>query len=78
VTAKQDGVDTFSDFHVAQGGHHYSGDACCPSGFEPALDYTTLSKGETTEGWVIFDVSSRHGEVVITDYDGKRLGAWTF
>ncbi len=79
VKALQDGVDTvYGDLHVAQGGHHYSGDACCPDGFEPTLDYATLSKGEKSEGWVIFDIRSRHGEIVITDYDGKRLGAWKF
>jgi hypothetical protein len=79
VVAKQDGVDTvWGDLHVSQGGQHYEGQACCPDGFEPALDYVTLSKGETHQGWVVFDIRSRKGEVVIADYDGKRIGAWKF
>ena len=79
VKAFQDGVDTpFTELHVAQGGTHYDAGACCPEGFKPDLGYKTLSKGETAQGWVIFDVASRHGEVVITDFDSKRLGAWKF
>jgi hypothetical protein len=79
VKALQDGVETvYGDLHVAQGGRHYAGDACCPDGFDPTLDYATLSKGEVSEGWVIFDIRSRKGEIVITNYDGKRLGAWKF
>jgi hypothetical protein len=79
VVAKADGVDTvYGDLHVNQGGQHYEGDACCPDGFKPTLDYATLSKGETSQGWVVFDIRSRKGEIVIADYDGKRIGAWTF
>jgi hypothetical protein len=79
VKALQDGVETvYGDLHVVQGGKHYPGDACCPDGFKPTLDYATLSKGEVSEGWVIFDLRSRKGEVVIANYDGKRLGAWKF
>ncbi|HTE69339.1 MAG TPA: hypothetical protein VK942_11365 [Actinomycetes bacterium] len=79
VKAFQDGVETvYGDLHVVQGGKHYPGDACCPDGFKPTLDYATLSKGETSEGWVIFDLRSRKGEIVIANYDGKRLGAWRF
>jgi hypothetical protein len=79
VKALQDGVETvYGDLHVVQGGKHYPGDACCPDGFKPTLDYATLSKGEVSEGWVIFDLRSRKGEVVIADYDGTRLGAWRF
>jgi hypothetical protein len=79
VKALQDGVETvYGDLHVVQGGKHYPGDACCPDGFQPTLDYATLSKGEVSEGWVVFDLRSRSGEVVIADYDGKRLGAWKF
>jgi hypothetical protein len=79
VKALQDGVETvYGDLHVVQGGKHYSGDACCPGGFEPTLDYATLSEGEVSEGWVVFDLRSRTGEIVIANYDGKRLGAWKF
>ncbi len=79
VKALEDGVDTvYGDLHVAQGGSHYPGDACCPDGFEPTLDYATLSKGEVSQGWVVFDIRSRHGEIVIADFDGKRIGAWKF
>jgi hypothetical protein len=79
VTALADGVDTvYGDLHVAQGGQHYPGDACCPDGFNPTLDYATLSDGETSQGWVVFDLRSRNGEIVIADYEGKRIGAWKF
>jgi hypothetical protein len=79
VKALSDGVETvYGDLHVAQGGQHYPGDACCPDGFNPTLDYATLSKGETSQGWVVFDLRSRHGEIVIADYDGKKIGVWKF
>jgi hypothetical protein len=79
VKAMDDGIDTpGSELHVAQRGAHYESGACCPEGFKPDLGYKTLSSGETAQGWVVFDVAGRHGEVVITDFESKRLGAWKF
>jgi hypothetical protein len=79
VKALEDGIDTpLSELHVAQQGAHYEAGACCPDGFKPDLGYKTLSKGETAQGWLVFDVAARHGEIVITNFESKRLGAWKF
>jgi hypothetical protein len=54
----------WGDFYVLMRGHHYDGDAYA-EGFEPSLDYMDLSEGETAEGWLVFDVPARHGQVVL-------------
>jgi hypothetical protein len=70
----------WGDFYVLVRGHHYDGDACCPDGFEPSLGYVDLNKGETTEGWLIFDVPARHGQVVLGDSfgEGGPIATWSF
>src|SRR6266496_4188 len=71
VKALADGqTSLWGDIYVTMRGHHYNGDACCPDGFKPSLDYNDLNAGETSEGWLIFDVPARHGTVVLADsYD---------
>lgn len=81
VKALADGqTSLWGDIYVTQRGHHYNGDACCPDGFKPALDYNELNAGETSEGWLIFDVPARHGEIVLVNSmdDNTKIATWTF
>jgi len=69
----------WGDFYVTMRGHHYDADACCPDGFKPTLDYVDLQDGETAEGWLLFDVPARHGEVVLKQsYGGGKIATWRF
>jgi hypothetical protein len=69
----------WGSLYVQMRGHHYDADGCCPDGFTPTLDYVDLNKGETTEGWLIFDVPARRGEVVLEqEYGGGKLATWRF
>jgi hypothetical protein len=43
------------------------------------LDYVDLNEGETAEGWLVFDVPARHGEVVLgQSFGGGKIGTWSF
>jgi hypothetical protein len=65
--------------YVQMRGHHYDASGCCPDGFKPELGYIDLNKGETAEGWLIFDVPTRHGQVVLEqEYDGGKIATWSF
>jgi predicted component of type VI protein secretion system len=69
----------WGDFYVLAKGHHYDADGCCPEGFKPDLNYVDLQSGETAEGWLIFDVPTKHGQVVLSGgYEGGKLGTWSF
>jgi hypothetical protein len=70
----------YSDLYVQMRGHHYDADGCCPDGFTPTLDYVDLNEGETSEGWLVFDVPAKHGEVVLTNSygSGGKIGTWSF
>jgi hypothetical protein len=69
----------WGDIYVTQRGHHYDADACCPEGFKPELDYVTLNTGETAEGWLLFDVPAKHGEVVLANTgDNSKIATWSF
>jgi hypothetical protein len=47
--------------------------------FDPPLDPTTLYQGEGTAGWLVFDVPSRHGQLVLRDTLNERdLGIWKY
>lgn len=73
-----DQTSLWGDFYVTMNGHHYDGDAYA-EGFEPSLDYIDLNAGETAEGWLVFDVPARHGEVVLAQSDGSgKIGTWKF
>ena len=68
----------WGDFYVLMRGHHYDGDAYA-EGFEPSLDYVDLNEGETAEGWLVFDVSARHGQVVLGQSSGGgKIATWSF
>jgi hypothetical protein len=74
-----DQTSLWGDFYVLQRGHHYDADGCCPEGFTPDLDYVDLNDGETAEGWLIFDVPARHGQVVLGQTDGGgKIATWSF
>jgi hypothetical protein len=69
----------WGDFYVVQKNHHYDADGCCPERFEPTLDYVDLNEGEVAEGWMVFDVPARHGEIVLgQSYDGGKIATWSF
>ncbi|HEV8652035.1 MAG TPA: DUF4352 domain-containing protein [Actinomycetes bacterium] len=68
----------WGDFYVQMRGHHYDADAYA-EGFTPALDYVQLNNGETAEGWLVFDVPAKHGEVVLGQSSGGgKVATWTF
>lgn len=74
-----DQTSLWGDIYVVQRGHHYDGDACCPDGFKPDLDYVQLNSGETAEGWLLFDVPARHGQVVLANSsDNSKIATWSF
>jgi hypothetical protein len=74
-----DQTSLWGDFYVTMRGHHYDADACCPEGFKPELDYVDLNEGETAEGWLIFDVPARHGQVVLgQSFGGGKIATWSF
>ena len=72
-----------SDFYDLAGGHHYdngNGNAfdALTSGQANSLE-TTLAAGETTDGWLSFDVSSRHGEIVYApNSNGQPVAEWSY
>jgi hypothetical protein len=62
--------------HFDEGdGNAYEG----PHGMNGELDSPTLGAGETTTGWVLFDVPSAHGKIAYApNFDGGALGFWRF
>jgi len=69
----------WGDFYVLMRGHHYDPDAYAER-WSPTLDYVDLHKGETSEGWLVFDVPARHGQVVLGQSDGSggKVATWSF
>ncbi|WP_410785247.1 DUF4333 domain-containing protein [Kribbella sp. C-35] len=64
---------------AVSGGKTYTGDAIVTSTtFDPPLDPVLLNQGEQTAGWLIFDVPTRHGHLVIRDATNNQLGAWKY
>jgi hypothetical protein len=53
--------------------------ACCVDAWKPDLDYVDLNEGETSEGWLTFDVPAKHGQVVLgQSFGGGVVGTWSF
>jgi hypothetical protein len=74
-----DQTSQWGALYVQMRGHHYDADGCCPEGFTPTLDYVDLNKGETSEGWLVFDVPARHGQVVLEqEFGGGKIATWSF
>jgi hypothetical protein len=49
-------------------------------GFDPLLDLDELSlnKGERVAGWLVLDVSGRHGQLVLHNQWTHKLAVWTY
>ena len=70
------------DFYALSGTTHYDeGDGNAFEGPHSSseLEATTINAGETTNGWLIFDLPSPHGKIVYApNLDGQPLASWTF
>jgi hypothetical protein len=71
------------DWYAKTGSQHFDeGDANAyegPHGMNGELDSPTLSAGETTTGWLLFDLPSAHGKIAYApNYTGGALGYWRF
>jgi hypothetical protein len=76
--ALADGQDVIDIYAIVRG-HNYSGDAITGStAFDPYLEPVPLNTGERTSGWLVFDVPARHGQLVLRDLDGHKVGAWKY
>jgi hypothetical protein len=78
IKAFQDGISVPS-FYVLERGKHFDS-TCCATGFNPELNaLSNLNNGETAEGWVIFDVPSANGKVVMQEFaSNKAQATWLF
>jgi hypothetical protein len=73
-----DGQDVI-DIYAIVGGHNYNGDAITGStAFDPYLEPVPLNTGERTSGWLVFDIPARHGQLVLRDLDGHKVGGWKY
>jgi hypothetical protein len=59
------------------GGHLYE-QALAGFAFEPPLEPVPLNKGERTAGWALFDVPTRHGQLILRDLDDKTVAVWKY
>jgi hypothetical protein len=72
------------DFYALEGGHQYSegnGNAFqALSNGQSNQDITaTLGAGNTSSGWIAFDVPRPHGYIVYApNFDGQPLAEWHF
>jgi hypothetical protein len=46
--------------------------------FEPLLEPVPLNKDDRASGWALFDVPTRHGQLVLRDLDEKTVGVWKY
>ncbi len=77
VKAYQDGISVPS-FYVLAGGKRYES-TIAASGFEPGLLAFEVNKGETAEGWLVFDLPSRSARFVMKEFASDEPQAvWTF
>jgi hypothetical protein len=62
------------------GGHRYAGDVTTLlRAFDPPLDDMFLDNGQRAAGWLVFDVPTRHGRLVLRDImDGHQLATWKY
>jgi hypothetical protein len=77
VKAFQDGISV-PQFYALVGAKHF--DQTFTTGFEPDLNVVgNLNQGETTEGWVVFDVPSRNGKAVVQEFASEKAQAtWSY
>ena len=67
------------DMSALVGGHRYAGDVVSfLRAFDPPLDYL-LDKGQRAAGWLVFDVPTRHGRLVLRNIiDEHQLAVWKY
>jgi hypothetical protein len=68
----------FFDIYARVGGHLYETAITGTTGFDPPLEPEPLNKGERASGWLIFDVPSRHGQLVLRDLDEHTVALWKY
>ncbi|SRR6266704_2545568 len=88
ATADQAYTDGFGinelDFYALEGGSHYdpgNGNAysALTDGQSNADVTATLAAGETSSGWIAFDVPRPHGQIVYApNLDGQPLAEWSY
>jgi len=68
------------DMSALVGGHRYAGDVISDlPAFDPPLDYVVLDNGQRAAGWLVFDVPTRHGRLVLRDIiDEHQLAEWKY
>jgi hypothetical protein len=66
------------DIYARVGGHLYETAITGTTGFEPPLEPVPLNTGERASGWLVFDVPSRHGQLVLRDLDEHTIGLWKY
>jgi hypothetical protein len=65
------------NLYAKVGGHLYD-QAIAGFAFEPLLEPVPLNKDERTAGWALFDVPTRHGQLVLRDLDEKTVAIWKY
>jgi Domain of unknown function (DUF4333) len=65
------------NLYARVGGHLYE-QAVAGFAFEPLLDPVPLNKGDRTSGWALFDVPTRHGQLVLRDLDEQTIAVWKY
>jgi hypothetical protein len=64
--------------YVAMRGHRYD-QTTYAAGFEPTYEFNDLNAGEAIEGWLVFDVPDRHGQLIAVDsFEGRKVAVWKF
>jgi Domain of unknown function (DUF4333) len=70
--------EQYLDIYARVGGHLHEVAITATSGFDPLLEPIPLNTGEQASGWLIFDVPTRHGKLVLLDLDERTLATWTY
>ena len=66
------------DIYPLVGGHVYGEAVTGSAAFDPPLEAVTLNSGERASGWLVFDVPTRHGQLVLRDLDEQTIGIWKY
>lgn len=66
------------DIYARVGGHLYEPAITGTTGFDPPLEAVPLNTGERASGWLVFDVPTRHGQLVLRDLDEHTIGVWKY
>jgi hypothetical protein len=60
-------------------GRTYVGYATLSSAeFEPSIDGFLLDRGDRAAGWLVLDVPTRHGQLVLRDDNLHEVAVWTY